>query len=63
MLAEDGISIICIFETEGKRKIVKDFNNKDWIIHPLQSSEHLKIEKSNKILIEENSKNKRCIKI
>jgi len=56
ILAEDGISILCIFETMNKR-IVEDKDHQRWIVHPLQSCNYLKIADSNLILIKEQSKN------
>lgn len=34
MFAEDGISVLRIFENTSK-KLIKDTNNKDWMIHSL----------------------------
>lgn len=34
LLAEDGISVLRIFENTSK-KLIKDTNNKDWMIHSL----------------------------
>jgi hypothetical protein len=34
LLAEDGISLTCIWESAAK-KIIRDSYNKYWIVHPM----------------------------